>query len=99
MEKKQIHIRFNNRNDNDNPLPWRVLTKCGEVNGVLQFIQEFASEVRFFAPVVTSEDQVETGVFKWHIRSQGYVSWEGDVCYVTEHGRVPVPAESSVTAS
>jgi len=83
METKQIHIRFNNRNDNDNPLPWRVLTKCGEVDGVLQFKQEFAAEVRFFAPVVTSEDQVAAGVFKWHIRSQGYVSWEGDICYVT----------------
>jgi hypothetical protein len=84
MEKKQIHIRFNNRNDNNNPLPWRVLTKCGEAEGVLQFTQEFASEVRFSAPVVTSEDQVEQDVFKWHIRSQGYVSWDGDICYVTE---------------
>ncbi|MTW14102.1 hypothetical protein GM658_26155 [Pseudoduganella eburnea] len=87
MEQKQIHIRFNNRNDNDNPLPWRVLTKSDEVDGVLQFTQEFASEVRFFAPVVTSEDQVAAGVFKWHIRSQGFVSWDGDVCYVTEKPR------------
>lgn len=87
MEQKQIHIRFNNRNDNDNPLPWRVLTKSGEIDGVIQFTQEFASEVRFFAPVVTSEDQVAAGVFKWHIRSQGFVFWEGDVCFVTEKPR------------
>ncbi len=93
MEPQQIHIRFNNRNDNDNPLPWRVLTKCGEVDGVLQFTQEFAAEVRFFAPVVTSEDQVAAGVFKWHIRSQGYVSWDGDICYVTaEAGGLPAAA-------
>lgn len=90
MEKKQIHIRFNNRNDNDNPLPWRVLTKCDEVDGVLQFTQEFAAEVRFHAPVVTSEDQVAAGVYKWHIRSVGYVSWEGDVCYVTEQAGLPM---------
>lgn len=88
MEKKHIHLRFNNRNDNDSPLPWRVLTKGEVVDGVPQFMQEFASEVRFHAPVVTSEDQVAAGVFKWHIRSYGYVSWVGDVCYVTEQDGV-----------
>ncbi|MES2741838.1 MAG: hypothetical protein V4754_12930 [Pseudomonadota bacterium] len=90
MGKRQIHIRFNNRNDNDNPLPWRVLTKCGEIDGVLQFTQEFAAEVRFFAPVQTSEDQVATGQFKWHIRSCGYVFWRNDVCYVASENTMPV---------
>lgn len=84
MSKKQIYIRFNNRNDNDNLLPWRVLTEQGRTDGVLELTQEFASEVRFNAPVVTSEDQIAPGVFKWHIKSCGYLSWEGDVCVVSE---------------
>ncbi|MGK5066924.1 hypothetical protein SAMN05216517_106192 [Janthinobacterium sp. OK676] len=84
MSKKHIYIRFNNRNDNDNPLPWRVLTQQGEHDGVLELTQEFASEVRFSAPVVTSEDQIAAGVFKWHIKSSGYVSWQGDICLVSE---------------
>jgi len=88
MSKQHIFIRFNTRNDNSNPLPWRVLTKCGEHDGVLQLTQQFASEVRFEAPVVTSEDQIEPGVFKWHISALGYVQWEGDVCIVLgAHGQ------------
>jgi hypothetical protein len=85
MIKEQVYLRFNTRNDNDNPLPWRVLTVSGEKDGITQFSQEFAAEVRFDAPVITSQDEVEAGVFKWHIKSTGYVWWQGDMCFVSQH--------------
>lgn len=84
MDKVQVFLRFNTRNDNDNPLPWRVLLAHGQHDGVLQYRQEYASEVRFSSPVQTSEDEVEPGVVKWHIKSHGYVSWQGDVCLVSD---------------
>jgi hypothetical protein len=84
MEKVQVYLRFNTRNDNDNPLPWRVLLARGSEGGVLQYTQEYASEVRFESPVVTSSDEIEPGVTKWHIKSLGYVSWQGDVCLVSD---------------
>ncbi|KQV88703.1 hypothetical protein ASD15_26870 [Massilia sp. Root351] len=84
MVKAQVLVRFNTRNDNDNPLPWRVLTVQGVQDGVLQLGQQFASEVRFTSPVVTTEDQIGPGVFKWHISASGFLSWNGDVCLVTD---------------
>eukprot|EP01034_Spumella_vulgaris_P038197 gene38197-47159_t len=83
MVKAQVLVRFNTRNDNDNPLPWRVLTVQGVQDGVLQLGQQFASEVRFTSPVVTTEDQIGPGVFKWHISASGFLSWNGDVCLTT----------------
>lgn len=83
MDKVQVFLRFNTRNDNDNPLPWRVLLSSGVKDGVLQYTQAYAAEVRFDSPVQTSEDEVEPGVVKWHIKSLGYVSWDGDVCLVS----------------
>ena len=83
MDKVQVFLRFNTRNDNDNPLPWRVLLATGVRDGVLQYTQAYAAEVRFDSPVQTSEDEVEPGVVKWHIKSYGYVSWQGDVCLVS----------------
>ena len=84
MEKVQVYLRFNTRNDNDNPLPWRVLLAEGGENGVLRYTQAYASEVRFDSPVQTSQDEVEPGVLKWHIRSLGYISWHGDLCLVSD---------------
>ena len=84
MEKVQVYLRFNTRNDNDNPLPWRVLLAEGCQDGVLQYTQAYAAEVRFDSPVRTSQDEVEPGVVKWHIKSFGYISWQGDVCLVSD---------------
>nr|WP_315402446.1 hypothetical protein [uncultured Duganella sp.] len=84
MEKVQVYLRFNTRNDNDNPLPWRVLLADGRDGGVLRYTQAYAAEVRFDSPVRTSSDEVEPGVVKWHIKSLGYVSWQGDVCLVSD---------------
>ena len=84
MEKVQVYLRFNTRNDNDNPLPWRVLLAHGIDGGVLRYSQAYASEVRFDSQVVTSSDEIEPGVVKWHIKSCGYISWHGDVCLVSD---------------
>lgn len=84
MEKVQVYLRFNTRNDNDNPLPWRVLLAEDSQDGVLRYTQAYAAEVRFDSPVRTSSDEVEPGVVKWHISSLGYVSWRGDVCLVSD---------------
>jgi hypothetical protein len=84
MEKVQVFLRFNTRNDNDNPLPWRVLLAEGYDGGLLRHTQAYASEVRFDSPVLTSQDEVEPGVIKWHIKSLGYISWQGDVCLVSD---------------
>ncbi|USX21914.1 hypothetical protein NHH82_07095 [Oxalobacteraceae bacterium OTU3REALA1] len=85
MEPVQVYLRFNTRNDNDNPLPWRVLlAEDGQGGGALRYTQAYAAEVRFDSPVRTSSDEVEPGVLKWHITARGYVSWLGDVCLVSE---------------
>jgi hypothetical protein len=84
MEKVQVYLRFNTRNDNDNPLPWRVMLSQGMKEGILQYTQEYAAEVRFETPVQTSQDEIEPGVVKWHIKSLGYIHWQGDVCLVTD---------------
>ena len=84
MEKVQVYLRFNTRHDNDSPLPWRVLLAEGHDNGVLRYTQAYAAEVRFDSPVATSQDEVEPGVVKWHIKSLGYIGWQGDVCLVSD---------------
>ena len=84
MEKVQVYLRFNTRNDNDNPLPWRVLLAEDSRDGVLRYTQAYAAEVRFDIPLRTSSDEVEPGAVKWHITSHGYVSWRGDVCLVSD---------------
>ncbi|MDQ1923120.1 hypothetical protein [Massilia pseudoviolaceinigra] len=89
MERSWVYIRFNTRNDNDNPLPWRVLTERGRVDGVLELDQQFAAEVRFTATAVTSCDEVEAGVLKWHLKAHGYLAWDGDVCTVCDQPAAP----------
>jgi hypothetical protein len=80
MEKVQVLLRFNTRNDNDNPLPWRVLLASGDGR---EYVQHYAAAVHFDCPVLTSEDELEPGVRKWHIQAHGYVRWDGDVCLVS----------------
>lgn len=82
MKSTWVYIRFNTRNDNDNPLPWRVLSEEGRDGAVLRLGQQFASEVRFAVPAETSCDEVEAGVLKWHLKGHGYLHWQGDVCTV-----------------
>ncbi|PHV07837.1 hypothetical protein CSQ96_08070 [Janthinobacterium sp. BJB412] len=87
MEEVQILLRFNTRNDNDNPLPWRVLLapRAGQAA-----VQHYAAAVHFDCPVRTSEDELEPGVRKWHIQARGHVRWDGDVCLVS--AAPPAPA-------
>jgi hypothetical protein len=84
MEKVQVYLRFNTRNDNDNPLPWRVMLSQGMKRASCNTRRSTLPKCASTAPVQTSQDEIEPGVVKWHIKSLGYIHWQGDVCLVTD---------------
>jgi hypothetical protein len=71
----RIQIRFNTEKEKrDAKLPaWRVL-----VDGV----EHLAENVRIEAPTWTSEDILPTGQKKWHLSSEGEVTWENTTCVI-----------------
>lgn len=65
----QIKIRFNTDKDRRDPTlpPWRVF-----IDGV----EHLADHVEIHTRVWTTQDEVEPGVFKWHITCEGQVHWD-----------------------
>ena len=81
----KILIRFNTKNDNYNPLAWRVLvTKSGQAEETFEasFETYFARNIYLDVPSKSSEDNIGNGVVKWHITAYGNIEWQGEDCYI-----------------
>lgn len=78
---KLVLVRYNTRQDNDNPLPWRVLT-ASQFNPELReeiFVEKVVCEV----PTTTTQNEIAEGIIKWHISAEGYTSLKDQVFYIT----------------